>query len=130
MKTDGAGLSEALFPELLGGHADLRLFKWPVLAGVEAGAGGVRGSVPGRPGRRIFSGKKITYGELERYVEENSLQEGDHMGTAMVTRKMDVGLAGASDLAGLKQFLAANLQSFSAVRENPVTISANICIII
>lgn len=68
-------------------------------------------------GGGYFQGKKITYGELERYVEENSLQEGDHMGTAMVTRKMDVGLAGASDLAGLKQFLAANLQSFSAVRE-------------
>ena len=64
-----------------------------------------------------FQGKKITYGELERYVEENSMQEGQLMGTAMVTRKLDEGLAEVSDVDDLKRFLQANLHSFRAVRE-------------
>ena len=67
--------------------------------------------------REYFREKKITYGELERYVVENSMREGECMGTVMVTRKMDEGLAEASSVEELKQFLAANLQSFSAVRE-------------
>ena len=68
-------------------------------------------------GGEYFQGKKITYGELERYLTENSMAEGSHMGTAMVTRMMDEGLAEASSVADLKRFLAANLKSFSGVRE-------------
>ena len=64
-----------------------------------------------------FQEKKITYGELERYVSENSTQEGQVMGTAMVTRRMEKGLADASSVTDLKRFLKANLHSFSAVRE-------------
>ena len=66
---------------------------------------------------RYFRDKKITYGEIERYVAENSMQEGEYMGTAMLTRKMDEGIAGALSVADLKRFLNANIQSFSAVRE-------------
>ena len=72
---------------------------------------------PAGRGGGYFQEKKITYGELERYVTENSRQEGDHMGTVMVTRQMDAGLAEAASVADLKRFLAANLQSFSGVRE-------------
>lgn len=68
-------------------------------------------------GGGYFQQKKITYGELERYIAENSIWEGQHMGTAMVTRKLEEGLADASSVADLKRFLSANLHSFSAVRE-------------
>lgn len=68
-------------------------------------------------GGGYFQQKKITYGELERYIAENSIREGQHMGTAMVTRKLEEGLADASSVADLKRFLSANLHSFSAVRE-------------
>ena len=64
-----------------------------------------------------FREKKITYGELERYVQENSDGEGEHMLTRTLTRKLEDGLGNVTDTAGLKEYLQANLQSFSAVRE-------------
>jgi hypothetical protein len=68
-------------------------------------------------GGKYFQDKKITYGELERYVTENSVQEGQYMGTAMLTRKIEKGLEDTSGIEGLKNFLNANIRSFSAVRE-------------
>ena len=68
-------------------------------------------------GGGYFQQKKITYGELERYITENSMQEGEYMGTAMVTRRLEEGLAGAGSVADLKKFLGTNLHSFSTVRE-------------
>lgn len=68
-------------------------------------------------GGGYFPDSKITYGELERYVLENSQPDGAHMGTVMVTRRMEERLADASSVGELKTFLASNLHSFSAVRE-------------
>lgn len=68
-------------------------------------------------GGGYFQEKRITYGELERYITENSMLEGEYMGTAMMTRKMEEALSEASTVNDLKKFLVANLRSFSTVRE-------------
>jgi len=65
-----------------------------------------------------FKGSKITYAELERFVQENSDAEGDLLATQMRTQIMERGLAATGDsVEGLRTFLTANLSSFSAVRE-------------
>ena len=65
-----------------------------------------------------FKGSKITYAELERYVQQNSDEEGDLLATQMQTQIMERRLATAGDgVEGLRAFLTANLSSFSAVRE-------------
>lgn len=65
-----------------------------------------------------FTGSKITYAELERYIQENSDGEGDLLATQMQTQIMERGLAAAGDnVEDLRTFLRANLSSFSAVRE-------------
>ena len=66
---------------------------------------------------RYFPDKKITYGELERYVTENSVNEGDLLGTRMVTKDMEEELGRLSDLTSLKDFLQRNILAFSEVRE-------------
>lgn len=68
-------------------------------------------------GGGYFQEKRITYGELERYITENSMLEGEYMGTVMMTRKMEEALSEASTVNDLKKFLMANLHSFSTVRE-------------
>lgn len=65
-----------------------------------------------------FRDKKITYGELERYVLENSENHGDVLATEMRTRFLERGLGSVGDsVEALREFLTANIHSFSAVRE-------------
>lgn len=65
-----------------------------------------------------LNGSKITYAELERYVQENSDESGDLLATQMQTQIMERGLIASGDsVEDLRVFLTANLSSFSAVRE-------------
>lgn len=65
-----------------------------------------------------FKGSKITYDELERYVQENSDGRNDLLATQRQTQIMERGLASAGDsVEDLRAFLTANLASFSTVRE-------------
>lgn len=65
-----------------------------------------------------FRGPKITYDELERYVQENSDEQGDMLATQLHTQYMERAIAEAgNDIEALRAFLTANLRSFSAVRE-------------
>lgn len=68
--------------------------------------------------RGWFRGARITYAELERYVHENSHEEGDLLATQMQTQIIERGLIASGDsVEGLRAFLLANLSSFSTVRE-------------
>ena len=68
--------------------------------------------------KRWFTGKKITYAELEQYVCENSGQQGDTLETEMRTRYLEEEIQHLdSGIDSLRAFLAANIQSFSDVRE-------------
>lgn len=65
-----------------------------------------------------FREKKITYAALEAYVQENSSACGSVMATQMRTQYLEQGLLTMSDDVGaLREFLLANIQSFSGVRE-------------
>lgn len=77
-----------------------------------------------------FTGKRITYGELERYVMENSDTAGDERLTHYITRGVRgelmtkhittmVGrkLLSVEDEDGLIAFLAENAEAFSPMRE-------------
>ena len=65
-----------------------------------------------------FSGSKLTYAELERYVQQNSDSQGDLLATQMHTQYLENALTEAGEgVEGLRAFLTANLGSFSAVRE-------------
>ena len=65
-----------------------------------------------------FSGSKLTYAELERYVQQNSDSQGDLLATRMHTQYLENALVEAGEgVEGLRAFLTANLGSFSAVRE-------------
>ena len=65
-----------------------------------------------------FSGSKLTYAELQRYVQQNSDGQGDLLATRMHTQYLERALAETDGgLEGLRAFLTANLGSFSAVRE-------------
>ena len=69
-------------------------------------------------GQGWFKDSKITYAELERYVQENSDGQGDMLATQMQTQMMERDLAESGDsVEDLRAFLTANLSSFSAVRE-------------
>ena len=65
-----------------------------------------------------FRDKKITYGELERYVLGNSEAQGDVLATEMHTRYLEQALSatgGGED--ELRAFLTGNIRSFSTMRE-------------
>ena len=65
-----------------------------------------------------FDGKKITYDQLKRYVEENSTTQGDMLYTQMRTRMIEQGLVNLKgDMTSLRAFLLENEESFSTVRE-------------
>ena len=77
-----------------------------------------------------FTGKRITYGELERYVRENSDTAGDeHMThyitkgirgelmTQRVTHLVNSKMLSVKDEAGLIEFLVQNAEMFSPMRE-------------
>ena len=65
-----------------------------------------------------FSGAKINYDELERYVLAGSEEQGDLLATQTHTRYLEHALmASEGGVEALKAFLSANLQSFSVVRE-------------
>lgn len=65
-----------------------------------------------------FKEKKITYAALEDYVQKNSATLGSVMATEMRTQFLQQGLLNVSDdVSALRAFLAANIQSFSGVRE-------------
>ena len=65
-----------------------------------------------------FQGSKITYAELEKYVQENSEDQGDLLATQLYTRQLEQALSQTGDgIDALRAFLSANLRSFSAVRE-------------
>ena len=65
-----------------------------------------------------FREKKITYAALEAYVQENSSACGSVMATQMQTQYLEQGLfAMGDDVAALREYLMANVQSFSNVRE-------------
>ena len=69
-------------------------------------------------GPEWFRGGKITYEELERYVQQNSSDQGDLLATQLYTRRLEEELQEAGDgVEALRAFLSANLSSFSAVRE-------------
>ena len=65
-----------------------------------------------------FREKKITYAALEAYVQENSSACGSVMVTQRQTQFLEEGLLSVSDDVGaLREFLMANVRSFSGVRE-------------
>ena len=66
---------------------------------------------------KYFQEKKISFGELERYVLENSSTGSDVLGTRTVTRELEELLTGIRDEASLKDFLTRNLIAFAPVRE-------------
>lgn len=77
-----------------------------------------------------FAGKRITYGELERYVRENSDTAGDErmtryitkgirgeLMTQRVTQLVSSRMLSVQDEAGLIDFLVQNAEMFSPMRE-------------
>lgn len=65
-----------------------------------------------------FQDKKITYGELERYVLGNSENQGDLLATEMYTRRLDQQLSAAGDSVDqLQSVLLENIHAFSTMRE-------------
>ena len=65
-----------------------------------------------------FRDKKITYGELERYVLGNSEAQGDVLATEMHTRYLEQELSGVGDSVDqLQEFLMENIHAFSTMRE-------------
>lgn len=65
-----------------------------------------------------FRDKKITYAALEAYVQENSSTSGSIMVTRLHTQYLEKGLLALSDdVFALREYLTANVQSFSSVRE-------------
>ena len=65
-----------------------------------------------------FSGKQVTYGELRRYLEENSKMENGVLVTDMHTQLLEDNLRkAAGDDEALFAFLKENIGGFSDVRE-------------
>lgn len=65
-----------------------------------------------------FRDKRITYGELENYVLQNSDTEGDIIVTARQTQKLENAFERMpGTVEALRTFLVDNVCSFSAVRE-------------
>jgi len=65
-----------------------------------------------------FAGKKITYGELEKYVLSNSESQGDVLATRMRTRHLEQALSETENsAAALQAFLEGNMAAFSPMRE-------------
>lgn len=77
-----------------------------------------------------FTGKRITYGELERYVRENSDTAGDErmthyitkgvrgeLMTQRITELVSRKMLSVGDEAGLIAFLSDNAEAFSPMRE-------------
>ena len=77
--------------------------------------GGLRES---QGGSQYFRDGRITYGELRRYVLENSEAECDEARTSLLTRRLSAGLAGLPEgEEELLRYLEDNLAAFSPVRE-------------
>ncbi len=69
-------------------------------------------------GSAWFRDKKISFGELERYVTQNSASAGDALATQQRTQYLERELRGAANsVEALRGFLVENLQAFSFVRE-------------
>lgn len=66
------------------------------------------------PAKQIFSGGKITWKQLERYVRENS---SEHLGTEMLTRFMEQEIIDSRSEEDFFRFMDTNVENFSAVRE-------------
>lgn len=65
-----------------------------------------------------FSGSTVTYGELEKYVKENSQERGDILHTRKVTGYLDKKLAETrGNEEKFRDFLIQNQDDFSRVRE-------------
>lgn len=65
-----------------------------------------------------FQGKRITFGELERYVKDFSVQQEKELVTKQVTQVLDESIRSLGpDHTRFFQFYVGNLQEFSDVRE-------------
>ena len=65
-----------------------------------------------------FGGQRITYGELENYVQANSLTAGGRLATSARTVALQHALERTGDrISDLRAFFSENIRAFSDVRE-------------
>ena len=68
--------------------------------------------------RRDFSGASVTYADLRNYLVRNSDEEGGRLYTRRLTQRLEKEiLSAAPDEESFREFMRANVQSFTRVRE-------------